>query len=102
MQGVEVNWTNADDSSWAGGGFDNHLFAILNDTIASTTHPALMFQAANTLLYSMAYYNEYIAFDLYDNSTRIKYFFQALQPIRELGYWTVCNSGQRVPLCCIL
>lgn len=91
FQGVEVNWTNADDSTDSGGGFDSYLFAILNDTFTSTNHPALMFQAVNTMLYSMAYYNEYVAFDLYDSSTRTQYFVQALQPVKKRGYWAVTS-----------
>lgn len=89
LQGVTIDWTNSWD--WAGGGFDFNVWAIVFKTLVSTNHPALMFQALNMLLYPMAYYNEYDAFDLYDPSAQIQYFVTALQPVRNYGYWIVAT-----------
>ncbi|PVI03249.1 hypothetical protein DM02DRAFT_698120 [Periconia macrospinosa] len=82
---VFINWTFADAS--VGRGFDNYLFSIANDTLQLTTHPALMFQAIDTIIHSMTYYAEYSAFNLHDPSARIRYFEQALQPVKKRGYW---------------
>ena len=108
---VPVGWPNDSDSNSNTMGIcqdcsrlgstitlDIALIGIMNDILQDTGRPSLAIHAMAMTLYSMAYYNSLMTFDLEDNTTIIQLFEAALIPVATRGYWAVaaillCHLG---------